>query len=97
MTFTWHALRHAGRHGGSLKRLRVLLVALSIPQGPSRAAWAALSANGKHEAAAARRWERRSGKAPTCDVQVEFPGLMLTFHEMPYGFMAIRTYMLSSH
>ena len=40
---------HAGRHGGSLKRLRILLVALSIPQRPSRAAWAALSANCKRQ------------------------------------------------
>ena len=54
---------HAGRHGGSLKRIRILLVALSIPQGPSRAAWAALRANGKRQRLGGGDGEAASGTA----------------------------------
>ena len=56
--------RQCGRHGGTLKRLWILLVTLSIPHGPPRAAWAALSANDGRQRLYHGDREAATGTAP---------------------------------
>ena len=58
--------RHAGRHGGSLQRLRERSAAWSQPQCPSRAMWLPLSANSGQRRAGEGAGGPASAAVPSC-------------------------------